>query len=210
MSHHQEQPPSICILEGSLAKMKRQPKLLTSRWNKRWIMLTNDALEWRHSTHGDARGRIKLDDVEKIYKLKSLSNKTKHDSTNSNAAKKRRGSSFNNAKILIIKTKERNLCLSAQSGEDCDRWYRAIQMQLDLREGGTVSGPRGTRNRRQSNGGGDKYKVRDGESVNLVVAYGLIFTLLPVFRTEEMFHPFSLRCSVSLAEDGRCCEKSRV
>ena len=141
MSHHQEQPPSICILEGSLAKMKRQPKLLTSRWNKRWIMLTNDALEWRHSTHGDARGRIKLDDIEKIYKLKSLSNKTKHGSTISNAAKKRRGSSSNNATILIVKTKERNLCLSAQSGEDCDRWYRAIQMQLDLREGGTVSGP---------------------------------------------------------------------
>ena len=155
MSHHQEQPPSICILEGSLAKMKRQPKLLTSRWNKRWIMLTNDALEWRHSTHGDARGRLKLDDVEKIYKLKA-----KHGSTNSNAAKKRRRSSSNIAKILIIKTKERNLCLAAQNSDDCDRWYRAIQMQLDLREGGTVSGPRGTRNRRQSNGGGDKYKVR--------------------------------------------------
>lgn len=72
----------------------------------------------------------------------------------------RRRSSSNNAKILIIKTKERNLCLAAQNSDDCDRWYRAIQMQLDLREGGTVSGPRGTRNRRQSNGGGDKYKVR--------------------------------------------------
>ena len=154
MSHHHPPPSSICILEGSLAKMKRHPKLFASKWNKRWIMLTNDALEWRHSQHGDARGRIKLDDVEKIYKLKA-----KHGSTKSNAAKKRRRSSSNNAKILIVKTKERNLCLAAQNSDDCDRWYRAIQMQLDLREGGTVSGPRGTRNRRQSNGGGDKYKV---------------------------------------------------
>ena len=163
MSHHQQQqqptpPSSICILEGSMAKMKRHPKLLTGRWNKRWIMLTDDALEWRHSKDGYARGRIKLDEVEKIYKLKSLSNKT--------AKKKRRGrgSSSNDATILIVKTKEKNLCLSAQSGEDCDRWYRAIQMQLDLREGGTVSGPRGTRNRRRSNGGGDKYKVRNGDA----------------------------------------------
>lgn len=159
MSHQQPTTPSsICILEGSMAKMKRHPKLLTSRWNKRWVILTNDALEWRrHSKHGDARGRIKLDDVEKIYKLKSHS-------TNSNAAMKRRGSSSSNAKILIVKTKERSLCLSAQSSKDCDRWCRAIQMQLDLRGGGTVSGPRGTRNRRQSNGGGDKYKVRNGDA----------------------------------------------
>lgn len=158
-----------------MAKMKRHPKLLTSRWNKRWIILTNDALEWRHSRHGDARGRIKLDDVGKIYKLKSLSNKTKHGSTNSNAAKKRKGTSSNNATILIVKTKERNLCLSAQGGEDCDRWYRAIQMQLDLREGGTVSGPRGTRNRRQSNGGGDKYKVRNGDADSRILSGCLSF-----------------------------------
>jgi len=117
------------------------------------VVLSNDALEWYHSKDGEVRGCIKLDDVEKVYKLKSLGN-TKYTSSSA-----RGNANKNNATVLIVKTTERNLCLAAKSREDCDRWHRAVLMQLDLREGGTVSGPRGTRNRRRSNGGGDKYKV---------------------------------------------------
>ena len=139
---------------GWLGKMKRHPRLLSSNWNKRWIVLSSDALEWRHAKDSEASGSIKLDDVEKVYKLNSLRN---------TAAKKAKGSantaSTCNSTVLIVKTAERNLCLAARSREECDRWFRAIQMQLDLREGGTVSGPLSARNRRLSNGGGDKYTV---------------------------------------------------
>ena len=141
---------------GWLGKMKRHPRLLSSNWNKRWIVLSSDALEWRHAKDSEASGSIKLGDVEKVYKLNSLRN----------TAAKGSAKTASNDTVLIVKTAERNLCLAARSSEECDRWFRAIQMQLDLREGGTVSGPRprrlaavSARNRRLSNGGGDKYTV---------------------------------------------------
>lgn len=130
------------IIAGWLGKMKRVPKLL-ARWNKRWVKIQDDAIQWRHSKdQAPAAGEIKLEDVDAVYKLNALKKKS------------------SNNTVLIVKSKRRNLCLMARSSEDCERWVRAIQMQLDLRDGGTVSGPKCARNRRLSNGGGDKYKVR--------------------------------------------------
>ena len=144
---------SPVIIAGWLGKMKRAPKLLT-RWNKRWVTIQDGAIQWRHSKDQDpAAGEIKLENVDRAYKLNALKQNNRfNSSSNSN-------SSNNNNTVLIVRSKKRNLCLMARSNEDCDRWVRAIQMQLDLRDGGTVSGPRCTRNRRSSNGGGDKYKV---------------------------------------------------
>lgn len=138
---------SPVVIAGWLEKMKRAPKLLTTQWNKRWVTVQDDSIQWRHSkSEVPAAGRIKLEDVDMVYKLNALKP--------SNRFNGRR-----NSTILIVKSKKRNLCLMARSSEDCDRWVRAIQMQLDLRDGGTVSGPKCRRNRRSSNGGGDKYKV---------------------------------------------------
>lgn len=143
---------SPVIIAGWLGKMKRSPKLL-SRWNKRWVTIQDDAIQWRHFKEQDLEaGEIKLEDVDRAYKLNTL----KHNHRFNGG---RGSSNDNNSTILIVRSKKRNLCLMARSNDDCDRWVRAIQMQLDLRDGGTVSGPKCTRNRRSSNGGGDKYEV---------------------------------------------------
>mmetsp|Transcript_14168 Transcript_14168/g.18871 ORF Transcript_14168/g.18871 Transcript_14168/m.18871 type:complete len:159 (+) Transcript_14168:2-478(+) len=132
----------IIHFSGWLKKMKRSSKMYSYNWNKRYITIENDAIQWRHSQEDEcSAGSVELLNIERVYRMRAL--KSKRDN------------------VFVIKSKQRTLCLMANSIKDCDQWIRAIQMQIDLREGGTFSGPRTSRNgRRKSDGGGsDKFEV---------------------------------------------------
>lgn len=150
MSHKAEMP---IILSGWLYKMRRrrnQTLLFTPNWNKRWVVIQNDSLSWRHSKSSEVAGSIDLRHVESIHKVQCL--------------KKKRSVPWNDKKedvdrIFVIKSKKRALCLmTIGSHEGCDKWIRALELQLNLMNGGTFSGPRNEKNRRKSNGLGDKDK----------------------------------------------------
>lgn len=138
------------LASGWLQKMKRKgsgggTSVLSTNWNRRWVTIENDSLLWRHSKENEVAGSIRLEHMSSVYKMKSL---------RSSSSKGGGGGS-----VFIVKSRKRNLCLMAKDDADCDRWVRAIQLQLDLREGGTASGPASSKNRRKSNGGGDKFEL---------------------------------------------------
>ena len=156
----------IILLSGWLNKMKRRSKLYGD-WNKRWVTLEHDCIVWRHGnnhtsnhikeTKKKSGGRIELAHVDSILVLKTHTKSSQ--------------------KVFVIKSSfyQRNLCLMAKTSTDCDKWVRAIQLQMDLQSGGTFSGPACTKNHRRrsrttnnttlhdgiiGNSSGDKFDVR--------------------------------------------------
>lgn len=113
---------------------------MTRGWNKRFFTVENDALTWRQNEKSpDVPRSIPLTEITQAYKLKT------------------RDKSFR-ARIIVRSTRK-TLCLKASSDKDCERWVKALQMQLDLRDGGTAAGPEGVKNRRKlSSSGSDIYE----------------------------------------------------
>lgn len=141
------------LIKGWLHKRKRSKKVITSQWSRRWFTFENDVICWYFGERRDSRnnfpsGTIKLDDIHQVYKLNAITEK--------------------NDNIFVIKSTRRSLCLMTKTSGECDRWLRTIQMQLDLRAGGTVSGPKSSKNRRISNGGGDNFDVSFATSIKKV------------------------------------------
>jgi len=137
------------ILSGWLYKMKRKSTVYAGDWNRRWVVIQNEAISWKHSKESTemVAGSIELSNIHRVYRIEPLTNNQRIN----------KQSSSNRRKKFVIKSKTRSLCLMARSEEECDLWMRALQLQLDLKDGGTSSGPSGTKNRRKSNGGLDKY-----------------------------------------------------
>mmetsp|Transcript_63400 Transcript_63400/g.76222 ORF Transcript_63400/g.76222 Transcript_63400/m.76222 type:complete len:203 (+) Transcript_63400:53-661(+) len=151
----------VVSISGWLKKKKRKTHIYSTNWSRRWFTVENDIIFWRHrqpplhmlhdktkeygrirpstTTKAPHAGFIDLNDVKEIYKLKTLNIRKDIDA------------------IFIVKSKTRDLCLMADSIQTRDRWVRGLQMLIDLKSGGTSSGPKGAKNRRLSNGGGDKY-----------------------------------------------------
>ena len=138
------------ILSGWLRKMKHKSKIYSTDWNKRWVTIENGAILWRHSKDDDVTGCIELQLVSDVYKVQSLNDSSYQSQRN----------------IFVIKSKKRTLCLMAKNEEECEKWIRSIQLQTDLKSGGTASGPAVSKNRRKSNGGGDKFEVRKYSDIN--------------------------------------------
>lgn len=132
------------LISGWILKRKRSKSVIGFKWNKRWFAVESDNLVWylgkrRSSKTSFPSGSIPLDEIQQIYKLNTVTEKEQH--------------------VFVVKARKQSLCLGAKSSGDCDKWVRLIQMQLDLRSGGTVSGPKSAKNRRVSNGGGDNLDV---------------------------------------------------
>jgi hypothetical protein len=152
MSHTKQTP---IIMTGWLYKMRKNNKFYTPTWDKRWVVIQNDSISWRHSKTSEVTGSIDFSQVENVYKIHSLKKNKKED----NSEQINTNKSDNCDRIFVVKSRKRTLCLMTGKEERCDKWIRSIQLQLDLRNGGTFSGPRNEKNRRRSNGGGDKYEV---------------------------------------------------
>lgn len=115
---------SRVVIAGWLSKMKRIPSFLT-QWDKRWMTIENGALNWRQEKADCTAGCLALDSSSSVYTVKlSRSNPLRLANSNS---------------IFMVKSKKRNLRLKARSREDCDRWVRVIQMQIDLQAGRAAS-----------------------------------------------------------------------
>ena len=153
------------IVSGWLYKMRQKSMPFTPNWDKRWVVIQNDSISWRHSKGSEVAGSIELTHIENVYKVKTLTKKNKNNKNRSKAgnevssAKDESEHNDNVDRVFVISSKKRVLCLMGIKGDNCDKWIRGIQLQLDLRNGGTCSGPKSEKNRRKSNGGGDKYDV---------------------------------------------------
>ncbi|GMH68629.1 hypothetical protein TrRE_jg4654, partial [Triparma retinervis] len=64
---------------------------------------------------------------------------------------------------FLVKARERTLYLRSDRAADADRWVRMVQMQCDLRNGGTSQGPKCEKNQKKTNGGGDKFELLSRE-----------------------------------------------
>ena len=131
------------IISGWLKKMRRKNTFYKPTWDKRFVAIQNGAISWRHSQESGVSGSIPMNQVADVYKIEAVKRKTSHQS----------------GKIFVVKSKKRNLCLRANDREECDKWVRIIQLQIDLFNGGTFAGPLNAKNQRKRNGGGDKYDV---------------------------------------------------
>lgn len=136
--------PSPIIISGWLHKMKRQSTVFSADWNKRYVVIQNNALSWKHAKESEIAGSIDLDNVQNVKMIYNERIQKKGEQPRS----------------FVVKTSNRTLCLMANNQSDCEKWVRLIQMQLDLNSGGTSSGPGGKKNRRKNNGAqGDKFEV---------------------------------------------------
>lgn len=105
-----------------------------SDWNRRYFTIEGDYLCWRHANdRSKPSGSVKISDIKGIKTIKQ------------------------NKCAFVVKAGERTLYLRSETAGDADRWVRSIQMQVDLRTGGTSQGPKGEKNQRRSNGGMDKF-----------------------------------------------------
>ena len=154
------QKTSPVIISGWLQKMKRQSNVFAADWNKRFVIIQNNALSWKHSEDSEITGSINLNEIQELR----LINYDKYQKNREQP------------KSFVLKTSKRALCLMASSQSDCEKWVRVIQMQLDLNSGGTSSGPSGKKNRRRSTGGKklDKFEVCNTDT-------------LPVFHKSNLF-----------------------
>ena len=106
------------ILSGWLYKMKRTSRAYTGDWNKRWMVIQNGALTRRHSKKkGEpVAGSISLSLIHSLYKIEPLDKVGKNDQ----------------ARVLVVKSNKRSLCLMARSQDECDLWMRSLKLQLDF------------------------------------------------------------------------------
>ena len=145
---------SSILISGWLYKQKHSKPKIGFKWNKRWFLIESGCLSWYHRKKGSVdkkifpSGCIRLDDILRVYKIAKVTEKELN--------------------VFVVKSKKRSLCLSTKTSGDCDKWVKAIQMQMDLRSGGTVSGPKSAKNSRVSNGGGDNLDV---SSINFIFTF---------------------------------------
>ena len=160
LPHTQKAP---IVISGWLYKMRRRSKIFTP-WDKRWVVIQNDSISWRHSKTSEVAGSIDLAHVDKIYKIRSLKKKKKK---KKDGTENKNNRNDNTDRIFVLKSRQRTLCLMTRKEEGCDKWVRAVQLQLDLRNGGTFSGPKHEKNERKSIRGRDKYEVSSSSQTNL-------------------------------------------
>lgn len=147
---HTKKTPTV--ISGWLYKMRRKSNIFAPTWDKRWVVIQNDSISWRHSKTSEVAGSIDLSRVDKIYKIRSLKKKEK------GGRDKKNNRHDNPDRIFVLNSRQRTLCLKTRKEEGCDKWVRSIQLQLDLRNGGTFSGPKNEKNGRKSTEGRDKYE----------------------------------------------------
>ncbi|GMI34042.1 hypothetical protein TeGR_g5619, partial [Tetraparma gracilis] len=90
-------------------------------------------------------GSVKVSDIKKVSMIKPKASPG--------------GAPPEAATTFVVKASSRSLFLKADTPADCSRWVRCMQMQMDLRSGGTAAGPKCKKNQRESNGGGDKFEI---------------------------------------------------
>jgi hypothetical protein len=132
---------SPSIMSGWLKKRKQKDNLILPNWSKRWVSVHKDRILWRHAKDIELAGILEFQHVESVYKVEILD-----------------GSS-NKGQVFVVKSRKKTICFMAHSEAECERWVRSIQLQLDLRNGGTSQGPPSAKNRRKSNGGGNHFEV---------------------------------------------------
>ena len=160
---HSNNVKSPIIMSGWLQKMKRRARgNYSTDWNKRWITIQNQAISWRHSKDSDVvSGSIDIQYITDVYKIPALNKKKRKKTSKKNNSLIKNEES--DSKVFMIKSsrKRRVLCLMAKNEGECEKWVRAIQIQLDLRDGGTSLGPPSSNAiRNKPKGNGDRYDVR--------------------------------------------------
>ncbi|GMI32972.1 hypothetical protein TrCOL_g2968 [Triparma columacea] len=139
------------IISGWLWKLKRNPQAMSiSDWNKRFFTIEGDYMYW-HKTKGSERsGKVKISDIKSVKIVSNSRPITLPPKEDKNPT-------------FLVKARERTLFLRSDRAKDVDRWVRMIQMQCDLRNGGTSQGPKCEKNQKKSNGGGDKFELLSRE-----------------------------------------------
>jgi len=117
------------ILSGWLYKMKRKSNVF-GKWGKRWIVIQNESISWRHSKNSEVAGSIDIEHISSVYKVKDLREK-RENKNNGGPLDSIRGPG--QERMFVVKSRKRVLCLMAQTSQDCDRFVRGIQLQLDLK-----------------------------------------------------------------------------
>ncbi|KAG9401087.1 GRB2-associated binding protein [Aphanomyces cochlioides] len=102
----------MATISGYLSKLKREPKMLTSDWTKRWFSLEGRTLKYyRNKSSLDASKSIDLLAIESIRPFDS---------------------GDHGLYSFVLKTKERNYFLRTDSEGDLKRWVRGLREQQDL------------------------------------------------------------------------------
>ena len=161
--------PNDCpsIISGWLKKRKQKDNFLFPNWNQRWVSVQNDKILWKHSKDIELAGIVELQHVESVYKVEILD------------------ASPNKGRVFVIKSRKKTICFMALSESECERWVRSIQLQLDLRNGGTVQGPPTAKNRRKSNGGDDHFEVTFFDYLIVLRLTKPISLIHHIFQTTE-------------------------
>mmetsp|Transcript_6424 Transcript_6424/g.18116 ORF Transcript_6424/g.18116 Transcript_6424/m.18116 type:complete len:578 (-) Transcript_6424:1704-3437(-) len=129
----------IIPLSGYLWKMKRSQKMVTPAWNKRWFTIDNDALNWYKSKSSETpSGQIPLLSITKVAKFEK---------------------GQTGANSFIIKAKSRSLLLRAATPGEVNKWVGGVNLQIDLRKGGTIQGPPCKKNQRKVKKTGNNFDV---------------------------------------------------
>ncbi|KAF0694580.1 Aste57867_14568 [Aphanomyces stellatus] len=102
----------MATISGYLSKMKREPKMLTSDWARRWFSLEGKQLKYYQSkTSTEASKSIDLLSIESIRPFDS---------------------GDHGLFSFVLKTSERSYFLRAESEGDLKRWVRGLREQQDL------------------------------------------------------------------------------
>ncbi|RHY09834.1 hypothetical protein DYB28_003933 [Aphanomyces astaci] len=102
----------MATISGYLSKMKREPKMLTSDWTRRWFSLEGKQFKYYTSkSTTDASKSIDLLSIESIRPFDS---------------------GDHGLYSFVIKTPDRSYFLRAESEGDLKRWVRGLREQQDL------------------------------------------------------------------------------
>lgn len=130
---------SIIPLSGYLWKMKRSQSMLAPAWNKRWFTVEDDHLNWyKAKGQPSPSGRIPLLSITRIKRLPA-------------------GESGMHS--FSIKSTERSLLLRAQTPGEAGKWVSGVELQINLRRGGTFLGPPTRKNAKKVIKSGDNLDV---------------------------------------------------
>lgn len=140
----------------------------------------NHSISLRHSKTNDVAGSIHLADMTSVYKLNEIRKKRDSSGDGRKKSNERQGQSqgqsqgLGEGRMFVIKSSKQSLCLMAKCQEECDRWVRGIQLQLDLEKKKKKNQEKSSSNRRSSGNKFDKYEsiLKDLEDDCLPIKVG--------------------------------------
>lgn len=141
----------------------------------------NHSISLRHSKTNDVAGSIHLADMTSVYKLNEIRKKRDSSGDGRKKSNERQGQSqgqsqgLGEGRMFVIKSSKQSLCLMAKCQEECDRWVRGIQLQLDLeKKKKKKNQEKSSSNRRSSGNKFDKYEsiLKDLEDDCLPIKVG--------------------------------------